>query len=101
MSSNLSTLTLTLEVASKAVNGLSDFGNIINVSPYLAPLGLAYLSPQASLELSKPTGCLRTCLWALQHLGDAFAGRTSSRPASLFESVSTIRTLVSLVASAV
>ena len=44
MSSNLSTLILTLEVASKAVNGLSDFGK---VSSYLAPLGLAYLSPQA------------------------------------------------------
>ena len=46
MSSNLSTLILTLEVASKAVNGLSDFGHCQGIA-ISGTAGLAYLSPRA------------------------------------------------------
>jgi hypothetical protein len=65
MLSNLSTLILTLEAASKAVNSLSEFGNIVKVSPHLAPLGL----PQASLELQQTDWLSKDMLVGLATFG--------------------------------
>jgi len=65
MLSNLSALILTLVVASKAVNTLSEFGNIVKVSPYLAPLGL----PQASLKLQQTDWLSKDMLVGLATFG--------------------------------
>jgi len=71
MLSNLSTLILTLEVASKAVNSLSEFGNIVKVSPYLAPLGLPQASLKAANRLAVQGHACGPCnIWVMHSLAE-------------------------------